>query len=178
MLSEYLPPREEAHEHCLCVSQVAERIALAAKEKVALDLEFVRSSALLHDIGRALTHHGTFHCWEGYLLMTRLDAPRHARVCMAHGYAGLSGEEASLLGLPAEDFRPRTWEEKIVTLADGLVEGNQVVDHRQRVRRVYERYRAKGADQVALKMIEAKIEGLIEEVEGVTQRPLEEILQI
>ncbi len=113
--------------------------------------------------------------------MTRLGAPRHARVCLAHGYAGLSGEEASLLGLPAEDFRPRTWEEKIVTLADGLVEGNQVVDHRKRVRRVYERYRAKGADRVTLKMIEAiedKIEGLIEEVEGVTQRPLEEILQI
>lgn len=177
---EHLPEGEDWHRHCLAVTKVAEKIALEVCKKVRIDVEFVRSSALLHDIGRSKTHDGTLHCWEGYLLLRKLGAPRHARVCMTHSYAGLAPDEAAALGLPAWDFRPRSLEEKIVTLADGFVEDNRVVDYRQRLESVRRRYRAKGTEETALAMIdrnEAKIEALLEEIEGLIGRSMGEILE-
>ena len=180
LLMEHLPEGEDWHRHCLAVAKMAEKIALEVCKKVPVDVEFVRSSALLHDIGRSRTHDGTLHCWEGYLLLRKLGFPRYARVCMTHSYAGLAPDEAMALGLPAWDFRPRSLEEKIITLADGFVEDNRVVDYRQRLESVRRRYRASGAEQTALAMIdriEIKIKTLLEEIEGLIGRSIEEILE-
>lgn len=180
LLMEHLPEGEDWYSHCLAVAKVAEKIALEVCKKVPIDVELVRSSALVHDIGRSKTHDGTLHCWEGYLLLRKLGFPRHARVCMTHSYAGLAPDEAATLGLPAWDFRPRSLEEKIVTLADSCVDDNRVVDYRQRLESVRRRYRAKGAEQMALAMIdliEIKVKILLEEIEGLIGCSINEILE-
>jgi uncharacterized protein len=103
--------------------QIAEKIKAAG---IPIDVDFVEVSALLHDIGRSRTH-GIRHGVEGAAIMRKLGYEKYARVCERHIGAGLTDEEAKALGLPEGDYLPETLEEKVVTYADKLIDGERVV---------------------------------------------------
>ncbi len=109
--------------HCHAVADSALRLGHALGAVIQpIDHDFLRSAALLHDIGRHVTHDPVGHGVEGYHVLTRLGHGREAHVCAAHVLFGLEASDAERLGLPACDFIPRTVEERLVTLVDLLVE--------------------------------------------------------
>jgi len=119
----------------LAVEKKAVELAeLVKKRGYEVDVELVRLGAILHDIGRSKTH-GIKHGIEGGKILRKLGLPKLSKFAENHLGAGIPREEAVKLGLPARDFMPRTIEEKIVTYADKLIEGNQVVEIGQILKR-------------------------------------------
>ena len=113
-------------EHCKEVASLA--IEIAEKAKAAgqnVNLELVEAGALLHDMGRCRTH-GISHAVEGFRLATSKGIePEVAEIIKRHIGAGISREEAKELGLPEDDYFPRSLEEKIVAHADNLIKGTK-----------------------------------------------------
>jgi uncharacterized protein len=108
--------------HCFAVAASAARVGSALGAYRAIDHGFLWSAALLHDIGRFVTHDPIRHGVEGYDLLTRLGYEPEANVCASHILFGLDSCEAIRFGLPARDFVPRTIEERLVPLVDFLIE--------------------------------------------------------
>jgi len=113
-------------EHCLAVERVATKLAEEISRSREVKLEEVRIGSLLHDVGRARTH-GIHHGVEGGKILRQMGAGEFARFAENHLGAGIPAGEAERLGLPKRDFLPSTLEEKIVTYADKLVMGREVV---------------------------------------------------
>jgi uncharacterized protein len=111
-------------EHCKEVASLAVEIANRAKAAGHnINPELVEVGALLHDLGRCRTHK-IAHAVEGYkLARTRGIEPEISEIIKRHIGAGISKEEARKLGLPEDDYFPRSLEEKIVSHADNLVKG-------------------------------------------------------
>jgi uncharacterized protein len=121
-------------EHCQVVASLA--VEIAEKAKAAgqdVDLELVEAGALLHDYGRCRTH-GIAHAVEGFKLATGKGVePEVAEIIKRHVGAGISKEEAIELGLPEDDYFPRSLEEKIVAHADNLVKGTNKITLQERL---------------------------------------------
>ena len=88
-----------------------------------LDRELLNTGALLHDIGRGITH-SLHHAQAGadYCRKQGLS-PDITNIVGRHIGAGLTSDECTLLGLLPVDCMPRTGEEKVVANADNLVKG-------------------------------------------------------
>ncbi len=108
--------------HCFAVADAALRMGRAVASYRAVNLEFLWSAALLHDMGRHVTHDPILHGVEGYKRLSSLGHHEEAHICAAHILFGLKAEEAAQVGLPGRDFMPRTIEARMVTLADFLIE--------------------------------------------------------
>lgn len=121
-------------EHCKEVASLA--VEIANKAKAAghnVNLELVEVGALLHDFGRCRTHK-IAHAIEGYrLARTRGIEPEISEIIKRHIGAGISKEEARSLGLPENDYFPRSLEEKIVAHADNLVKGTNRITISERI---------------------------------------------
>lgn len=103
--------------HVLAVHDYAMEIA----SKVDCDRDLVEVGALLHDIGRTKSH-GMDHAIIGARILRDEGVDeRIVNIVERHIGAGLTPEEAEKLGLPPEDYVPRTIEEKIVCHADNLI---------------------------------------------------------
>jgi uncharacterized protein len=106
--------------HCHAVRDIS--LACAGGSGV-LDRELINSGALLHDIGRGLTHSiqhaqaGAEYCRKAGML------PAVALIVERHTGAGLTSDECTLLRLLPIDCMPKTGEEKLVADADNLVKG-------------------------------------------------------
>ena len=111
--------------HCYAVADAAARVGDVLALNRTIDGPFLWSAALLHDIGRYITHDPILHGTEGYKLLSKLNYEKEAYVCASHILFGLNADEASLLGLPVRDFVPRTFEEKLIPLVDYLIEHDQ-----------------------------------------------------
>ena len=111
--------------HCFAVAEAAVRVGDVIARNRPIDCSFLWSTALLHDIGRYITHDPLLHGVEGYKLLSMLKHEKEAYVCASHILFGLNAAEALQLGLPARDFVPRTYEEKLVPLLDYLIEYDQ-----------------------------------------------------
>jgi uncharacterized protein len=108
---------EKVVRHCCTVNIVAMTIARACDA----DLDLVNAGSWLHDIGRSVTH-GARHVSEGVIIVRGKGLPESlARIISRHIAAGLTAEEATILGLPPGEYMPETLEEKIVCHADNLV---------------------------------------------------------
>ena len=110
--------------HCLAVADSASRLGLILDGRQSIDHDFLWAAALLHDIGRCITHDPIGHGVEGYKLLMSLGHEREAYACASHILFGLEASEAVQFGLPARDFIPRTIEERLVTLVDLLLEND------------------------------------------------------
>ncbi len=113
--------------HSRKVAKIALRVASELmRNGYVVDLELVERGALLHDIGRSVTHgleHGYF---GGKIARKGGGGEEVARVVERHVLGGLSREEAGRMGLPARDFIPETIEEKIVCYADKFSDKNKI----------------------------------------------------
>lgn len=164
--------------HSVAVSRAAGQIATALQiAGAAVDPALARTGGLLHDIGRSVTHDLSGHAWAGYQLLLAAGEPFLARFCVAHQMGGLTPQEATIIGWPAADYRPQTWEEKAVTIADGLAMGNRIVLLADRCADVRARYRATTlpAHYALVCAVETKIRTLIDEVDTLTGQSVEAI---
>ena len=94
----------------------------------SIDLELVKTGAMLHDIGRCRTNN-IDHAIVGAKMLKELGfSDKVSNIALRHIGAGIPKEEAKLLGLPPKDYIPLTLEEKIVAHADNLVHWNKEVD--------------------------------------------------
>lgn len=152
-------------EHTVAVERVAQPIAKALdRNGHHVDLALVRAGALLHDVGRSLTH-GLDHANVGAGLLRSWGLPE--TLCLVverHTGGGIDEEEARTLGLPPKDYTPRSIEEKIVCQADNLVDGAK----RQKVQEELAHLRASGLERVA-----TKIEALHRELSALAGRDLD-----
>lgn len=176
LLASYVPLDQTWGAHSLTVARAAGQIAAAlAAAGAAVDPALARTGGLLHDIGRSVTHDFSGHSWAGRELLLEAGEPLLARFCTAHQLGGLTPGEAIIIGWPAADYRPRTWEEKVVTIADNLAAGGQIVFLADRAAEVRDRYRGKiaPATYALLVGVEAKARALMAEVEVITGVPTE-----
>ena len=146
-------------EHCKEVASLAVEIANKAKATGNnVNPELVEIGALLHDFGRCRTHKIT-HAVEGYRLSkTRGIEPEISEIIKRHIGAGISKDEARKLGLPDDDYFPRSLEEKIVAHADNLVKGTSRIT-------IAERTALMRKQEVPENVIQ-RVSKLAEEVEG------------
>ena len=115
--------------HCVNVAEIAARIGgelVAAGFEV--DLALVEAGALLHDLGRSVTH-GVEHGAVGGELARGLGLPvAVVRIVERHVGAGIPGDEAAEMGLPEGVYVPESLEEKLVCYADKLAKGSGEVE--------------------------------------------------
>ncbi len=137
--------------HSQAVKRVSLRIAKKLKkEGKGIDLNFIKTAALLHDIGRFKHPPGkstVFHgIWGARILrkekLKKLN--KHALVAERHLGSGITKAEAKKLGLPAKNFMPKTIEEKIICYADSLV----FDDKEKNLKAVLKRYKHFGKEAV------------------------------
>ena len=106
--------------HCVAVAELALELALHHDR---VDKELIFRGAMLHDIGRARSH-GVEHGFLGGEMVKALGLGEDVvRIIQRHVGAGITAEEAMVMGLPPVTFIPETMEEKIVAHADNLIDG-------------------------------------------------------
>ena len=115
--------------HCRAVRD----LALAYASDPLVDRGLVEAGALLHDIGRGVTH-DLRHAEAGGEICRSFGLDEAVvAVVERHIGAGLTADECSVLGLVPRDCVPRTLEEKIVAHADNLVKGTRVITLEERL---------------------------------------------
>jgi uncharacterized protein len=145
---------EDVIKHCLTVERKAVEIAEKIKGNGhKVDLELVRVGAILHDIGRAVTH-GISHGIEGAKILRKLGLEDFVGFAENHIGAGIPRDEAEMLGLPSKDFLPKSLEEKIVAYADKLVSGNVSISFEE-AREQFKAQIGAGENHPALKRLDA-----------------------
>lgn len=108
--------------HCNAVCDVA--LSLAG-DSPFIDRNLLTEGAMLHDIGRSVTH-SIGHAQAGADLSRKAGDPEElSRIIERHTGAGLTPDECTLLGLAPRDCMPETAVEKLVTNADNLVKGHR-----------------------------------------------------
>lgn len=113
-------------EHSKTVMSKATYLALNFKGNVDLDL--VKAGAMLHDVGRSQTN-GIEHAVIGAKILEDNGFPQEiVKIVERHIGAGITRNEAEIIGLPPRDYLPVTFEEKIVSHADNLIHGTSEVD--------------------------------------------------
>jgi uncharacterized protein len=125
--------------HCLAVSRFAQFCGDVFGQERRIDIEFLRTAALLHDIGRYETHDPILHGVAGYRLLSSLGYTREAFVCASHILYGLASSDAIKYGLPRQDFIPSSFEERLVPLIDFLIEFDRPTRLAQRFASLRER---------------------------------------
>lgn len=112
-------------DHCKVVFERSKDIT---KYYDDVDLDLIKSGCMLHDVGRTITN-GIEHAYLGADLLRDLNVDE--RICLIterHIGAGITPDEAKVLGLPNRNYIPETLEEKIVAHSDNLVHGITKVD--------------------------------------------------
>ncbi len=124
---------ENVRRHCVKVAEVALKLA----DRFNVDKNAVKLGALLHDVGRAITHGLEHFIHTGEILRREGFDERIVRIAERHFACGITKEEAKRLGLNVDrDYVPETLEEKIVCMADNLVEGDREVSFEHFMRKL------------------------------------------
>ncbi|MBW2999418.1 HDIG domain-containing protein [Candidatus Woesearchaeota archaeon] len=160
-------PNDEVFEKVLSHSKKVQEIALRiAKQIPGVDVEFVKTASLLHDIGRFAcpphTKESIRHGVAGAEILRKEGLEKHALVAERHLGAGIPKEEIikQKLDLPLKDFVPVSVEEKIICHADNLVFG----DREGTMEEVIERYEAELGKEYG-----EKVKELADEVEAMKE---------
>ncbi len=115
--------------HCRAVRD----LALTYASDPLADRDLVEAGALLHDIGRGVTH-DLCHAEAGGAICRSFGLDEAiVAIVERHIGAGLTADECALLNLVPRDCVPRTLEEKIVAHADNLVKGTRVITLEERL---------------------------------------------
>lgn len=150
--------------HCEAVAAAADGLAAMIDSGMPCDRSFVRTAGLLHDIGRCRTHDPVGHGIAGFELLSEAGHHREARVCASHILCGLTRDEAVACGLPDRDFMPVTIEERLVVLADLLVEFDRPTTVARRFASLRARYAGNDRFLAALARAETRTAALLAEI--------------
>jgi uncharacterized protein len=121
-------------DHCHAVKDLSVEFA---EKNPLVDIDLVTAGAMLHDIGRGVTH-TIGHAQQGAdMLRRKRYDERIARIVECHTGAGLTSDECTLLGLLPRDCVPETAEEKIVCHADNCIEGKKRVSIERSIANVF-----------------------------------------
>lgn len=94
----------------------------------SVNIELVKTGAILHDIGRCRTN-SIDHAIVGAEILKDLGfADAVVNIALRHIGAGIPKKEAEILGLPPKDYIPTSLEERIVAHADNLIHGSREVN--------------------------------------------------
>lgn len=126
----------EVIRHCEAVAELAVKIARkCADNGISVNIQLVQIGALLHDIGRSKTH-SVHHAIVGADIARSMGLPEKVvAIIERHVGGGITPEEAVKLGWPNRSYVPETLEEKIVSCADKLVEGTNIVSIEETIER-------------------------------------------
>ena len=114
--------------HCAKTADIASRY-----RGVSVDAELVEAGAMLHDLGRSVTH-SIRHAGEGAALSRELALDGAVtEIIRCHTGAGLSEDDCVLLNLAPANCVPKTLEEKIVAHADNLAKGSREIRIEERM---------------------------------------------
>lgn len=120
---------EQVMNHCIKVSKLAKEIAQICQTKgFKVDIRLVELGGLLHDLGRAKTHGIRHSVMGGEIARSMGLSEPIISIIERHIGAGISKEEARVLEIPEKSYIPVTLEEKIVSYADKLIEGDRQVE--------------------------------------------------
>jgi uncharacterized protein (TIGR00295 family) len=141
--------------HCRTVAKVtailAEELRRQGKE---IDSEAAVAGALLHDIGRNRVQ-TVRHGLEGSKILKDEGVDEVVvQIVRRHVGAGISPEEAKMLGLQDLDYIPRTREQVVVCFADKMVDADRVRPFEEEVRR----FERKGHDVGRLLTLKRSLE--------------------
>jgi uncharacterized protein len=161
--------------HCMAVARVAEHAGEHLLRYCEIDREHLRIGGLLHDIGRYKTHDPVMHGVEGFHLLSGLGHHREAHICASHVLCGLSREDALRCGLPDRAFLPRSLEEKLVPVIDGVVEFDRPTTLDDRIASLVRRYRSNPAFLERLQVAHARARTLLDELDRMYGLSLERI---
>lgn len=108
--------------HCFIVTEIAKRLCAQIED---INIKLVIAASMLHDIGRSKDH-SIFHAIEGVKILEKenLDQ-RLISIVKKHIGTGITKTEAAKLGLPQDDYIPKTAEEVIVSYSDNLTCGSK-----------------------------------------------------
>ena len=107
--------------HSILTAQTALNVAEILKEKnFIINCDLIIAGALLHDIGRCRSHRLDHGIIGAKILREEDIAEELAQVAENHLFSGLTKKEAKELGLPFQDYLPKTLEEKIIIYADNI----------------------------------------------------------
>jgi uncharacterized protein (TIGR00295 family) len=138
--------------HVTKVAEVAKDLTEKIKAKGhVVDEELVVAGALLHDVGRAVTHDVSHGVIGGQIIRRRKLGEKLARVVERHVGGGISSEEAADLKLGSLNLTPETLEEKIVCYADKLVDGDKRIEFQETLEYFAEKL---GAEHPAIRRLE------------------------
>jgi len=114
----------------------------------------VRCGALLHDIGRSMTHDLDHAEAGGDICRERKIPEPLSRIVECHLGAGQTAEECLQLGFIPRDAMPQTLSEKIVAHADNCVSGASEIHIEERMIRIADlpRTKRKRTYRLALEM--------------------------
>jgi len=132
---------ENVRRHCIKVAEIAKRIAENIRRNgIEVDVDAVVRGALLHDLGRAITHEPFEHfIITGELLRKEGFDEKIVRIAERHFSAGVDEEDARRLGLRVvKNYMPETLEEKIVCYADKVTRGDSEITFEDFLRRLDE----------------------------------------
>ncbi|MEA3230018.1 MAG: HDIG domain-containing protein [archaeon] len=85
-----------------------------------VDMKFLRTACILHDIGYATAKEKIKHGVCGARCLRSLDLEKYANAAERHIGIGISAKDSFNLGLGAKDYVPKTIEEIILSYADNL----------------------------------------------------------
>jgi uncharacterized protein (TIGR00295 family) len=142
-------------EACATISRLLSEKAAARGHLVNGDAAV--AGALLHDIGRSQTQ-TVSHGYVGAQILEKegVDGVVVA-IVRRHVGAGISPEEAVLLGFPPGDYIPRSLEEKIVCFADKMLDGDKARPFEEEVKRFVK----KGHDVQRLRGLKADVDAAV-----------------
>ncbi|MBT4824484.1 HDIG domain-containing protein [Candidatus Woesearchaeota archaeon] len=152
-LMEKYAPDKDTYEKVMAHTMAVQEIALEISEKIeVIDIEFIKTAVILHDIGRfklpPWSKDQIKHGVEGANILKAEGWPeKFQRVCENHIGVGILKKdiEKDNLPLPAKDYIPETKEEIIITYADNLT----INDQRTNEEEIEERYRKKLGEEHA-----------------------------
>ncbi len=183
LLDAHAPEGEPWPWHCRQVARVAVRLGEALQQAGApVDLAELEVQALLHDIGRSLTH-GPFHGWSGFVLLRSLGRSEAGRGCLTHWLKGRAPEELRQSTHFRDSFIERvyaaidppgwTLADSVLSVADSSVRHSTVVGFEERYRDLYQRYGQSAWLERACELTSEHAG----EIAGLLGRPVEDVLE-
>ena len=130
-----------------------------------VNCDLILAGAILHDIGRCRSHrldHGII----GAQILREEGLEEIACIAENHIFGGIAKDEAIELGLPSQDYLPKTLEEKIITYADNISKKLPLLSIDEVIERYSKRLSKSHPILKRVRVLHAEIETLIAKSSG------------